>query len=343
MDPRIAGIVAANGGLITRAQALDLGLSPGEVRRLLRDKEGWIPLRRGVYTTAEVWQGLDVYVGRPLLLARAVVMTMRRGWVLSHDSAAHALGMAILRPSKPLVHITRPGWTNAWTEYGVKHHLARFAPTQVVEAQGIRALEPARTAVDLAREHGLMAGMVACDSAMRLGVTRQQLTDAYAIMENWPGVKAARRSVALADPRAETPHESLGRHLVLEAGLGAPETQFPVQTDRGIFWCDLRVGNHVIETDGRIKMRSIENGGVAVDVEQAAWDEKLRQRAISDRRLVVSRVVWEDHWPPRRQAAIRRLQAAHAESVERFGPELDPTLAQEAEAIRRRHGRRRPA
>ncbi|MBS4752836.1 type IV toxin-antitoxin system AbiEi family antitoxin domain-containing protein [Nocardioides sp. zg-ZUI104] len=342
MDPRVTAAIAANDGLITRARALDLGLSPGEVRRLLRHHE-WVPLRRGIYTPAETWAELDEHVGRPLLLARAAVLAMRRGWVLSHDSAAHALGMPILAARDGFVHMTRPGWTNAWTENGVKHHLARYTDQQVLRVGGVPVLDRARTAVDIAREHGILAGIVACDSALRAGATRAELEAAYVIMQCWPGVKAARRSVALADPGAQTPHESLGRHLVIEAGIGEPETQFPVRTQRGIAWCDIRVGHHVIETDGRLKYRSLERGGVAHDVEEAVWEEKLRERAVSDRGLVVSRVVWADHWGPRRADAVRRLRSAQAEADARFGRELSPTLAAEAERIRREHSARRPA
>ncbi len=76
---------------------------------------------------------------------------MRRAWVLSHDSAAHASEMAILTPEDPLVHVTRPGWTGAWTEFGVKHHLARYLPEQVVEVEWApHVLDLARTAVDIA-------------------------------------------------------------------------------------------------------------------------------------------------------------------------------------------------
>jgi hypothetical protein len=343
MDPRVLAAISARGGLITHAQALDLGLSPGEVRRLRRQGE-WIAVRRGVYTTREFWESLDEWRGRPRLIARAVVMTMRRAWVLSHHSAADELDLATLNPPVPLTHITRPGWTNAWTENEVKHHLARFHPDQVVERNGVRVLDAARTAVDIAREHGVMHGIVACDSALRGGSSPADLARAHAIMEHWPGVRAVHTSVELADGRAENPHESLGRHLVIEAGIGKPECQFPVRTVDGIKWCDIRVGNQIVETDGRLKLRARAEGGVAdVPAEQVIWEEKKRQRAVSDRRLVVTRVVWEDYWGRRRAEAIRRLQADHAESVERFGRDLAPELAAEAQEIRAAYGGRRPA
>lgn len=348
MHPRVLAALAANGGLITRAQALDLGVGPGEIRAHLHRRRGedqprWRVLRRGIYTTTEIWDALDEHVGRPLLLARACGLAARRGWVLSHDSSCHLHGIPVLRPDVPLTHLTRPGWTNAWTEYGIKHHLARFGPDQVVEVDGTRALDLARTAVDMGREHGLRHGLVACDAVMRRGVTRGELEAALEVMVCWPGRRAATRAVALADPGAESVLESLARELVIEADIGSPETQFPVRTERGIAWCDLRVGTHVIECDGEVKYTPAEAGGLSGDPRLTVFEEKLRERAVTDRRLGVTRLVWEDHWGRRRAAAIDRLRRDHAESVARFGAELPAELAREAERIRRQYGDRRSA
>lgn len=348
MNPRVLAAIAANGGLITRAQALDLGMSPGEIRNLLHKRRGevaprWRILRRGVYTTTEIWNSLDVDHGRPLLLALAAGIAARRGWVLSHDSACALHRLPVLHDDEPLVHLTRPGWTGAWTEYGVKHHLARFGPHQQVQVQGVAALDIARTAVDMGREHGFRAGLVTCDAAMRRGITRDDLERALVVMVNWPGVVSARQAVQLADPGAETVLETLARELVLEAGIGDPETQFPVHTTRGVFWCDLRVGNHVIEADGLVKYRTRDKGGYSVDPGRTVRDERLRERAVADRGLVVTRLSWDDHWGRRREEALHRLRRDHADSVARYGCELASDLAAEAEDLRVRFGDRRTA
>lgn len=341
MDPRVTAAFAAT-GVLNRYELLDLDISPPEIRRMLRTGE-LQRLRRGVYTTAETWEAADEYVERPRLLARAAISQMRRGWLLSHDSAAHELGLPILKPKDPLVHVTRPGFTNAWTENGVKHHLARFAERQVVEVNGMRALDLARTAVDIARERGRRHGLVACDGAMRRGVTRRELQAAVAPMAHWPGSRAARWAVGKADPGAENPNESLARELVLDAGIGEPETQFPVQTDDGVRWCDIRVGNLVVEAHGGIKYLAPDDGGVAVrPAGEVVFEERKRERLLSAAGLIVCNLYWEDYWGARRQAATRRLRADHAESVRRFGPELSPELEQHAEMLRARYGDRRP-
>lgn len=343
MNPRIVAALATASGVLRREELLDLGASPSEIRRLVSTGD-LLRLRRGVFTSGELWASLDEYAGRPLLLARAAIATMRRGWVLSHDSAAHAHALPILRPASPLVHVTRPGFTNAWTEYGVRHHLARFAARQVVEVSGLPVLDLARTAVDIGRDRGVVHGVVACDSSMQRGVTRAELELAYAVMESWPGVRAARAAVELADPGAESVHESLTRLLVLEAGVGQPETQFPVRTAEGVKWCDIRVGNQIFEADGFVKLVDVTEGGVATrPAAEVMREERRRERLLRDEGLGTSRVYWEDHWGERRAMAIKRLRREAAETAALHGAVLPERLAREAETIRRQYGDRRHA
>lgn len=343
MTPHVRAVIAASSGVIRRDELLDLGVSPAEIRRMSNAGE-LVRLRRGVFTPGEVWAALDEYVGRPLLMARAAIATMKRGWVLSHDSAAHAWGMPILRPREPLVHITRPGFTNAWTEHGIRHHLARFAPRQLAQASGLPVLDPARTAVDIGRERGVMDGVVACDAAMQLGVTRAELEAAYAIMDYWPGIRGAREAVALADPGAESVLETLTRLLVKEAGIGEPDTQFPIRTVAGIKWCDIRVGNHIIEAHGHIKLKAVADGGLATrPADEVAREQWRRERYLRDEGVGTSNIYWEDQWGERRIAAIKRLRRDAAETAALHGPVLHERLARDAEQIRREYGDRRRA
>ncbi|MEV5000028.1 type IV toxin-antitoxin system AbiEi family antitoxin domain-containing protein [Nocardioides sp. LML1-1-1.1] len=341
MSPRVLHTIAAGSGAITREKLLDLGVTPSEIRRLLNAGE-LVRLRRGVFTDGATWAALDEHVGRPFLLARAAITTMRRGWVLSHDSAAHAWGLPLLRPAQPLVHVTRPGFTNAWTEYGVRHHLARFTPSQVGRAHGLPALDLPRTAVDIARERGVLHGVVAADAVLQRGATRTDLEAAYSTMTSWPGVRAAREAVALADHGAESVHESLTRLLVIEAGIGRPDTQFPVRTREGIKWCDIRVGNHIVEAHGLVKLRPVAGGGVATSpAEVVAQETWRRERLLRDEGLGTSNVYWDDHWGPRRAAAIERLRRDAAETTALRGERLHERLARDAEHIRREYGDRR--
>ena len=203
MDLRITGLIASGQGLVTATQLLDNGVSPTTIRHLVRSGE-LVVVRRGVYADGEAWRALDEQRGRHRLRTRAAVATMRRNFVISHDSAAHEHELDILVPPDPHVHITRAGHTGAWTKAGVKHHLAAYTEEQVVTIDQLKVLDIPRTVVDIAREHGEPYGEVACDAALRRGVPRSALMAAYEPMRSWKHVTRTRRAVEFAQPLAES-------------------------------------------------------------------------------------------------------------------------------------------
>lgn len=338
MNAKAYALMARNGGVLTRPEAYDCGLHPESVRHLLRTGR-WVLVRRGVYANGESWAELDDR-GRHRLRTRAAVRLMQRHYVASHDSAAYEHGLEILTPPQPHVHVTRQGVTNAWTKAGVKHHLARFHSDQLVVVDGLEVLNVARTAVDIAREHGPPYGEVACDAALRRGVPRKALFEALAIMDFWPHIRRARRAADFADAGAETLIETLGRIIVDEIGLGPVETQFPVQLPDGrVKWCDMRVGCHIFEVDGRVKYTQVAAGGVATDPpHEVVWTEKKRERDIRREGLGMSRIVYSDFWNPQRAVAKARLLEEYHDSVARFGDQLPERLRRSADEIRGRRG-----
>lgn len=336
LPPALLARLARNRGLLLRREAVEAGLEEDQVDCLLRTGV-LVVVRHGVYALGATWASLDPHVEHPVRRARAAHMTMLTEHVMSHDSAARELGLAVLRPARELVHITRPDVRGSRTEHGVKHHGAPYRDDQVVDVEGIPVLDMARTAVDMVREHGIRGGLPTCDSALRLGVGRQELRRALLPMRSWPHVRAARTCVELADAGAESVGETLVRLLVLELDLGPVETQFPVPVPGGIAWCDLRVGRHVIEFDGRVKYLRAARGGVARrPVEDILWDEKRRQRDVCANQLGMSRLIWADLWPPHRDAAQRRLVEEVAQTRARFGTELPPHLEEFARHMRGR-------
>jgi hypothetical protein len=322
VHPTIAGIMAHQHGLITRRQAIEAGLPPEHVDRLARTG-AWVTVRRGVYADHELWETLARPEDRQLTRDRAASLRISRPHVMSHDSAALELGMGILRTSEQITHVTRPGIVGSHLRYGVKHHLAPYRPDQVIEINGRRVLDPARTAADIAREHGLQPGVVAFDSAFRLGISNHELDAACAAMSNWPNVTVVRAACGLADPGADSVGETLARLLVTELGLGRPETQFGLTDGTRTVWCDLRIGRHLFEFDGKIKYQRPQDGGVAaVDPREALWAEKQRQDWVCGFKLGVSRIVWDDFWGERRRVALVRLARECAETTARFGTSI---------------------
>jgi len=334
MDSRILGLAANQHGLFTTEQAMDLGHSIAAILADLRSGR-WVNVRRGVYTTRELWDSWDEWTERPLARSRAAHLTMWLPHAMSHDSAALEHRMAILTATPELAHITRPDVRGSRTRYGVKHHGAVHHDDQVEQVNGIPVLDKARTAVDIGREHGYVHGLVACDSALRLGVTRKQLLLALEPMRCWPNVTGARLAVERARPGSDSVGETLARDLLEEAGLGPIQTQFGLQDDARTAWCDLRVGRLVVEFDGRAKYQRQDAGGLADrPLDEVLWEEKKRQDWVCSFRLRMERVIWSELWAPQRDRTIQRLVRAYNEVTAQHGrdisdltPYLIPRLA----------------
>lgn len=336
MDSRVIAEVASGEGLVVARRLHERGFSPRRVADWVRAGE-LVAVRRGVYTTAELWASWDEFRQRPLARIRAAELTLTLPHVFSHDSAALLHGLPLLRPQDAAVFITREHVQGSRTRYGVHHHGAAYTASQVVTIDGLQVLDVARTVADLGRTHGYRAGLVAADGALQLGVPRGLLMAAYRPMYCWPGITDVRAAVEDSDPGAESAGETLARELVRELGLGPIETQFPVVVRSGVKWCDLRVGCHLFEFDGRLKIRSVGRGGVAeAEVEQVLWDERRRQQEICALGLGMSRLTWDDFWGAARDRARRRLAEEYAVTEARFGSTLPAHLEESARRLRGR-------
>lgn len=303
-------------GLLTRARLLQQGRTAQELRLAVRAGGPLVVVRRGVYVPRERWEAADA-TERLRLADRAVHLGLRRAHHLSHDSAARAWDLWQLRPDLELTHVTRSGLRGARTEHGVRHHLAH-GELQPAERDGLPVTGLARTALDVARERGPLHGAVTTTAVLRRGVPRTELAAVARSMWCWPGSTGVRRAIDWADPGCESPGEVLARELVLGLGLGVPVTQVAVRlADGALAWCDLLLGSHVVEFDGKVKYQRVEDGGVADrPASEVAWDERRRERALLGLGLGVSRLVWADLFGAARVAAQDRLRvevrATHA-------------------------------
>jgi len=232
--------------------------------------------------------------------------------------------MTLLRRDTDLVHITRPDVRGSRAKAGIKHHGAKVDDARAIVIQGLPVLDLARTAVDAIREHGFDVGLGACDFALRHGVPRADLLAVTDAMRGWPQVSTAREVVDLADPGAENAGESGARGLVLELGIGRPQTQFGLTHGGRTVWCDLRVGRHIFEFDGRVKYLPSLAGGVADDEDpgQSLWAEKKRQDFVCGFKLGMSRINYADLFS-NRVAARGRLAREYADTEARFGSSIE--------------------
>jgi hypothetical protein len=335
MRPKLMALAARQGGLVTRAQALTAGYSLKELRTLTKVDGPWVVVRRGVYGEREVVERASSWTDKKLLVDRAAHLVMDHPHLMSHDSAARLHDIPMLRPAAPLVHITRFGVGGSRTEEGVKHHLTRLGLLDAPIVHGVRATGLARTALDLAREHGYIAGVAGCDAVLQRGVALTELEEQLALMWSWPRVRTARAAVESADCGAESLGESLVRILLEELDLGPIQTQFPVVVDGRVFWSDLRVGRHLFEFDGYLKFLRREAGGLADDeISQVVWKEKQRQDAICGRQLGMSRIVWSELLGNPREKLKRRLRGEYNATSALFGDQLSPEMLAQTARLR---------
>ena len=321
MDPRISGVMAGQHGLITYLQARQLGLSDRQVAELLRSR-AWVRVRRGIFCDAEMWASSDAYRGQPLLRVRAAHLVVRATHWFSHESAALVLGVPLQDPRTARIHLTRPGVLGDRSKAGIVHHKAVFLPRQAVVVDRLPVLDLARTACDLARSSGLTAGLAACDHALRHGVGREQLRVVRDQMRCWRGASTVQTAIDLADPGAENFAESATRELVHELGIGWPETQFGLRAEGRTAYADVRVGRHLFELDGKVKLTPVADGGVAdTDGLEVLWARKERQDFLTGFKLGMSRVTYRDLGADRALAKVR-LRREYESTVARFGTDI---------------------
>jgi hypothetical protein len=252
----------------------------------------WVRLRRGAYVGTALWSAMSADE-RHLARVQAVAAAGSAP-VFSHWSAAVIWGLPTVARPDERVHVTVPAAGGGRSEGDVVRH-ARAQPGAPVLVRGLLCTGVARTVVDLARSGGLVAGLVAADAALRARlVDRDELERELAGAGVGRGIRDARLVVAHANPRAESPGESLSRARMIEHGLVLPVLQHELRDDRGLagrvdfWWPGVRV---VGEFDGLVKYGA--DAGVAVN---AVWEEKRREDRL--RRLVTGLVrwTWDDAW-----------------------------------------------
>jgi hypothetical protein len=320
MTPALIELSQRQLGVFTRAQALAIGISDDEIREHARRRR-WCRIRRGAYTTPDVWAAADS-VQRQVLGLQAATLQLQAPVVGSHETAAAVQSIELWEPSHEWIHVTR-GDRSARREGGVWHHQTSLPAGDVVVVDGLRTTSLARTALDVARyavdhEHAV----VAVDSALRADggtyASRTGALDAVRRMHldqtDWPGARLAGGAVGAADPRCGSVGESRTRVRLAELGLPNPLTQVYVYDERGglVGIADFALVERktLVEFDGRIKYGL--DGLRDEALSERLWAEKRREDRLRRLRWEIVRVVWADLYNPGRINAEVKDAAARA-------------------------------
>jgi hypothetical protein len=285
------------------------GFSPGELARMIRAGQ-LVRLRRGAY--AEPTEGeLDPRAAH-LRLLEATVPQCGPAVVVSHTSAAALHELPVWSEHLSRVHLTRNRHGGGRTRRWVQVHGVPLPESDVVESGGFRATGLARTVVDLGCSLPLAQAVAAGDLALTR-INRAEITELLDRHAGRTGIGAARRAVALLDPRSESAGESLSRVVFHLARLPTPELQFSVFTPEGRFvgrsdfgWPDFGV---LGEFDGKRKYGELLRKP-GQSAEEVLIAEKRREDQLRDAGWVVVRWMWQDLMRP--EALIGRLQQAFA-------------------------------
>lgn len=288
-----------------RAEAARCGVNDAELARRVRSGQ-LVRMRRGAYAARTDLTGLD----RSSLHRLEILSTwsaLNEPAVVSHGSAAVLQDLPLHDVPLDRVTLTRPPPANSRRRPAVHVLVANLRYDDVVELGPLQVTAPARTALDVARRHGMSAGVVAADHVLRTGAARpDELATCSDAMHGTPGSRNARRVAAFADGRSESVGESLSRLVMAEHGLPTPELQVPILDRSGTMLARTDFGYPVPrvvgEFDGRIKysrlLRTGESPGDAVfrekrredavrgegwDMVRWTWAEILRPMAMIDR------------------------------------------------------------
>lgn len=203
--------------------------------------------------------------------------------VISHFSAARLWGLPEMSTDPRVFVVRKPG--SKPRKSGFKVQLTAANSKDLVEVAGHRITSIERTTLDCALDLQAPHALAIIDSALRLGVTKKQLTAASG---RYPKNSAKQLSdlieIAVAD--SDSVPESATRFWMIAAGLKDVETQLRVTTTRGNFYldCGIKSIRLAVEYDGVQKYSD----------PRALYREKQREDAIRELGWTFVRVTASD-------------------------------------------------
>jgi hypothetical protein len=229
---------------MTRAAALAAGIDDRRLRQ-----GGMVRLSRDTYLPRSMVDDLDARVA-------AVLMTAPATAVVSHRAAAELWDIAIPLVDRADVRVDLivPGAGRAESRSDRRIHRLDLSADERTEVRRQPVTTRSRTWRDLAAVLEPPALLAVTDQLVRRPGGRDSLAEQLARRPRGRGCARARAVLALADPRSESPLESVVRWIFHSGGLPRPELQYVLRDPAGGFlaradfaWPQRRV---VVEIDG---------------------------------------------------------------------------------------------
>ncbi|WP_143553887.1 hypothetical protein [Serinicoccus sp. CNJ-927] len=290
MDPRVGRLLEVHPHGLTTAHLHRAGVSDTVIRSqvaagvLLR-------LRREVLVDRRVWEASPPWE-RHRLRALAVAGSLTSlGTEPGQVALSHRSGLVVqdldVHGSDDEVHGSRVGCGRGHRSGGLWVH-APVPPGQVTDQDGIPVVRPALASLQEAVVHGAECGLVAADSALRVGAATPEelrsLVDLSCLRRDRP---AARLVADLADGSRESAGESRTAWLLHLLDIEV-ECQVEIYGPAGwlVARSDFRIKgtNVLLEFDGRVKY----------DDRDVLMAEKVREDRLRELGYEVVRLTWAD-------------------------------------------------
>jgi hypothetical protein len=281
-------VAATQDGVITAEQALCAGLSRTEIRDLCRSGR-WHRLARGTYFVG----GNAGHMPRRAEI-RAAVLSLGPGAIAVLHTAAELFGIAGLRRtdeihvSVPIDH-PRPQRIHE----GLVLHQLTIPAAHRGAVGGIPVTTPVWSVSDLLLRVDRYTGVCLLDSALNRGlISGPELAGIPVLIRGRRGAVAARRCLAEADGRAQSPLETRVRLRCVDGRVPPDALQVNVRDEDGYLlgvgdlgWLGPRV---IAEADG------VGPHGTA----RALFEDRQRQNLFMNAGWIVLRFTWADAMRP---------------------------------------------
>lgn len=200
------------------------------------------PVLHGVYAAAQVRDSIESR-------ADALKLVVPDSAVITDRTAAWLHGVDLLPPSAlsscpPIEVFDRAG--SRVRRAGVTSGRRRMRDEDVMVVEGLLVTTKLRTAMDLGRRLYPPLALAALDAMLRIGVDHERLLGSVERFRGERGVVQLRALAPLADPRPESPPESVMRWHWLMAGLPSPEPQVWVRDEFGRDRFRIDLGNEEV-------------------------------------------------------------------------------------------------
>lgn len=211
----------------TSTQAADLGVSRSRLLTLTR--RGLVrPVLRGVYAAAQVVDSLEFRAeALSLVVPESAIVTDRTAaWLHMVD----LLAPSVIHQMPPIEMYSRV--SSRLRRPDVSSGERRMLDGDITVVNGVLVTTKLRTALDLGRRLNRFHALAALDQLLRAGVRHEDLLASVERFRGERGVVQLRHLAPLADPRPESPPESVLRlHWIESGGMPPPQPQVWVLAD----------------------------------------------------------------------------------------------------------------